>query len=161
MPQPENKDKEKAASNMLKDMVWLLGGTMEDRALENYRNPEEELPGQQLIELLHRSFATLDPDNNGISRAEMAAALTQPNLFTADQYAMLKLVAKYFDTIINLADDEALEETVITRTDAQVLAQFLQNSDFKLSELHRWIAISNGTATEKDIGPPPMTGSEH
>jgi hypothetical protein len=159
MPQPMNNDKEKAAGNMLKDVVWLLGGTKEDRALENYRNPEEELPGKQLVDLLYQTFATLDPDNNGISRAEMTAALVQPNLFSADQYAMLKLVAKYFDTIINLADDEPLDETVITKTDAQVLGQFLQNSDFKLSELHQWIAISNGTATEKDIGPPPMSGS--
>ena len=128
-----NNDKEKAAGNMLKDVVWLLGGTKEDRALENYRNPEEELPGKQLVDLLYQTFATLDPDNNGISRAEMTAALVQPNLFSADQYAMLKLVAKYFDTIINLADDEPLDETVITKTDAQVLGQFLQNSDFKLS----------------------------
>lgn len=157
MQKPNQNNREQAADHALRDIVWLIGGTMQNRAIDRVRDPEEELVGNKLVELLNSNFSKLDSNCNGISRAEISAALMTPNVFSVDEYAMLKLVAKYFDTIINLSDDEADAETVITRTDCEVLAQFLVHSDLKLSELHRWIALSNGTATEDDIGPPPLS----
>ncbi len=153
----KNQKIEDAAEQALSDIAWLVGGTMQDRARQNYRDREDELDGEKLVELLDRNFSRLDPDRNGISRVELTAALMSPRLFDQDEYAMLKLLAKFFDTIINLSDDEEGDETVITQLDKQVLQQFLVHSKIKLSELHRWIAISDGTATEKDIGPPPLS----
>jgi len=152
-----NDKKAIAAKNTMNDLIFLLGGTTEDRAIENYRNPEVELPGTRMVELLNKTFSTLDPNNNGISRAEIARALIHPEKFSVDEYSMLKLITKYFDTIINLSDDEIAEETVITQNDSKVLGESLLGSQFTLSEFHRWIAISSGTATEKDIGPPPTS----
>lgn len=159
MQQFDDKTKNDAADHAVRDLVWLVGGTTEDaQADEHFEEVEDELSGEKFAVLLDRNFARLDPNGNGISRAEIAAALMTPNVFTIDEYAMLKLVAKYFDMIINMSDDEDGDETVISRTDAQVLAQFLVHSNLKLSELRRWIAIADGSATEQDIGPPPMSG---
>jgi hypothetical protein len=159
MQQINEKTKHDAADHAVRDLVWLVGGTTEDAQVdEHFKAVEEELSGAKLAELLDLNFKKLDSNGNGISRAEIAAALMQPNVFSVDEYAMLKLVAKYFDTIINLSDDEPGDETVITRTDAGVLAQFLVHSKLKLSELRRWIAIADGSATEQDIGPPPISG---
>ncbi|CAN5165090.1 hypothetical protein BH10CYA1_BH10CYA1_58170 [soil metagenome] len=155
----DEKIRNDAADHAVRDLVWLVGGTTEDaRASDHFDAVEEELSGAKLAELLDRNFTRLDPNGNGISRTEIAAALMTPNVFSVDEYAMLKLVAKYFDTIIKLSDDEEGDETVLTRTDAEVLSQFLVHSKLKLSELRRWIAIADGTATEQDIGPPPMSG---
>lgn len=157
--QIDEKIKSDAAEHAVRDLVWLVGGTTEDaKANEHFESVEEELSGEKLAELLDKNFKRLDPNGNGISQVEIAAALMTPKVFSIDEYAMLKLVARYFDTIINLSDDEEGAETVLTRTDAQVLTQFLVHSKLKLSELRRWIAIADGTATEQDIGPPPMSG---
>lgn len=151
--------RERAADSALKNIVFLLEGSKENPEAYASRNMDQELSGDKLVELLNSNFAKVDLNNNGISRQELLAALTAPNVFTVNEYAMLKLVAKYFDTIINLSDDEPGAETVLTHTDVQVLAQFLVNSKIKLSELHRWIALSEGTAatTERDVGPPPLS----
>ena len=154
---PSQSDNENAARALLKDVNWLLGGTTENRVIENYRHAEPELAGERVVSLLDQAFSLLDPNNDGISREELVTALTHPQDFSVDQYAMLKLIAKYFDTIINLADDQPGEETVISHDDVRVLGQFLLTSELTLSELHQWIAISNNTATENDIGPPPVS----
>jgi len=157
MSSQKMQQRHEAAESALKDIVWLIDGTMQDRAIQHYRDPEEELEGEKLVDLVKRNFARLDPDNNGISRDEITTALMHPQQFDVDEYAMLKLLAKFFDTIINLSDDEPDEETVITRVDCEVLQQFLVHSKLKLSELHRWIKMMDGTATEQDIGPPPLS----
>ncbi len=156
----DEKHKKDAAEQAVRDLVWLVGGTTESAAEvdEHFESVEEELSGAKLVELLNLNFSRLDTNDNGIEREEIAAALMMPSLFTVDEYAMLKLVAKYFDTIINLSKDEAEEETVITRTDAEVLTQLLGHSGLKLSELRRWISLEEGSASEDDIGPPPMSG---
>jgi hypothetical protein len=38
-----------------------------------------------------------------------------------------------------------------------MLGQSLLTSQLTLSDFHRWTAISNGTATDKEIGPPPIS----
>jgi hypothetical protein len=152
-----NDKKAIAAKETMNDLVFLLGGTMENRAIEGYRNPEVELPGARVVELLNKTFSTLDPNDDGISRSEVTDAMIHPEKFSVDEYSMLKLIAKYFDTIINLSDDEVAEETVITQNDAKALGESLLNSQFTLSEFHRWLAISSGNATENDIGPPPTS----
>ncbi|HMO23396.1 MAG TPA: hypothetical protein PKC98_20735, partial [Candidatus Melainabacteria bacterium] len=79
-----------------------------------------------------------------------------PQAFTTDEYEMLRLITKYFDTIINMSDDEEGEETKISRADLLVLEQFLVHSKMTLKELHSWCSIANKPAD--DIGPPPLSG---
>lgn len=83
-------------------------------------------------------------------------ALMNPQAFTTDEYEMLRLITKYFDTIINMSDDEEGEETKISRADLLVLEQFLVHSKMTLKELHSWCSIANQPAD--DIGPPPLSG---
>ncbi len=58
---------------------------MENRAIQNYSNPEVELPGARVVELLNKTFNTLDPNNDGSSRAEIAKAMIHPEKFSVEQ----------------------------------------------------------------------------
>lgn len=133
----------------MQDVVWILE--------RSESPPENEISGQALVHLLQKNFSRLDPDNNGITREELLAALTKPQSFTGDEYAMLGLLSRYFDTVINLSDDEKGPETRITRLDFDVLAQFLVHSGLTLGALHTWLrSDTNKALTEQDVGPPPL-----
>ena len=145
--------REKAAKAALNDIRWLLQG--EEEALDD-DDEETYLDGPTIVRLLEENFERLDPNNNGIEREELMTALTNPQAFTTDEYEMLRLITKYFDTIINMSDDEEGEETKISRADLLVLEQFLVHSKMTLKELHSWCSIANQPAD--DIGPPPLSG---
>lgn len=146
-------NREKAAKAALNDIRWLLQGEEETGELDD---DETYLDGPTIVRLLEENFERLDPNNNGIEREELMTALMNPQAFTTDEYEMLRLITKYFDTIINMSDDEEGEETKISRADLLVLEQFLVHSKMTLKELHSWCSIANKPAD--DIGPPPLSG---
>lgn len=105
----------------------------------------QSLDSATLVKLLDQNFARIDTNDNGISREELAIALSNPHRFTTDEYAMLCLVSKFFDTIAALCDDQTdFEETVITRMDKEVLSQFLLHSKMTLQDLHNWVCYEKG-----------------
>lgn len=99
---------------------------------------EDTMDGAHLASLLEQNFARLDPNKNGITREELAKAMLTPWEFSVDEYTMLKLLGKYFDTIIHMSDDEKGPETKITEMDRDVLIQFLRYSGMTLKQLQIW-----------------------
>src|SRR5579885_3034477 len=132
-----SKAREEAAQQALNDIRWLIHG--------NEAAPDEEesyLDGATICALLAKNFSRLDPNNDGITREELLIALMNPQAFTPDEYEMLRLLTKYFETIINLSEDEIGGETKISRYDMMVLEQFLVHSKMSLKELHTWCSMS-------------------
>jgi len=155
--------REEAAQQAFADIKWLIQGTKQDQLSAEAPPDDDEdthLDGQTIITLLERNFARLDPNNDGISREEVMVALMNPQAFSPEEYEVLRLVTKYFDTIINLSEDEQGGETKISRYDMLVLEQFLVHSNMTLKELHAWCALSKqySSGSDVDIGPPPLSG---
>ncbi len=155
--------REDAAQQALADIRWLIQGT-EQGKLADATAPEDDaetyLDGRTIISLLEKNFLRLDPNNDGISREEIMVALMNPQAFSPEEYEVLRLVTKYFDTIINLSEDEDGGETKISRYDMLVLEQFLVHSNMTLRQLHEWCTMSKapGGVGEDTIGPPPLSG---
>ena len=148
-------ERERAAKAALNDIRWLLHG----QAGEGQDDSDETyLDGATICKLLEQNFERLDPNNDGIEREELMTALMNPQAFTADEYEMLRLITKYFDTIINMSDDEDGEETKISRADLLVLEQFLVHSKLTLKELHSWCSVANKPGPADEVGPPPLSG---
>jgi hypothetical protein len=147
---PDEQKRQAAAEAAFRDVVWMLESSGKDQTTD-------EIDGAQVVALLRRNFKRLDPDKRGISRAELLAALGNPSQFDRDEYAMLSLVSRYFDMIIQLSDDEAGPETRITRKDAAVMAQFLLHAKMSLSALNEWMS-KNKKPTASGIEPPPLAG---
>lgn len=149
--------REAAAQRALDDIRWLIQGTQGAPAAAEPDDDDEDtyLDGPTIVALLEKNFDRLDPNNDGISREELIGALMNLQAFTADEYEMLRLLVKYFDTIINMSADEDGVETKITRSDMMVLEQFLVHSRMTLKELHSWCKMSNPA---DDVGPPPLSG---
>ncbi len=110
---------------------------------------------EELVALLRANFERLDPNDDGVSRQELLTALASPQSFSVAEYEMLKLVAKCFDTIINLSDDEPGEEMRLSRMDMEVLSQFLLHSELTIQELHMWCSL--GDQPDSITGPPPLS----
>jgi hypothetical protein len=108
---------------------------------------EDSMDGLHLATLLEKNFSRLDPDNNGITREEIAHALLAPWSWSADEFCMLKLLGKYFDTIIHMSDDEAGPETRITLMDKDVLCQFLTYGGLSLAQLQAWRSLDTSPDT--------------
>ncbi len=108
---------------------------------------EDTMSGAHLAALLEKNFEKLDPDRNGISKEELAQALLTPWIWTDDEYCMLKLLGKYFDTIIHITDDEQGPETHITHMDKDVLCQFLNYGGLTLAQLKQWRALDTTADT--------------
>jgi hypothetical protein len=142
-------DREEAAKAALTDINKLLHPGDDKVSSKN----ESYLDGPVIVELLEKNFARLDPNNDGISRLELMDAISRPADFSVDEYEMLRLVAKYFDTIITMADDQEGEELRITQLDLAVLKQFLVNGQMTLQELKRW-----NSSVEEEVGMPPLAG---
>ena len=149
-------NRERAAKAALNDIRWLLHGQEEATPDEN--EEETYLDGPTICRLLEENFDRLDPNNDGIEREELMIALMNPQAFTTDEYEMLRLITKYFDTIINMSDDEEGEETKISRADLLVLEQFLVHSRMTLKELHSWCSVANQPGPGDEVGPPPLSG---
>ncbi len=113
----------------------------------------EHIDGPLLARLLQANFSRIDTNNNGISRKELAIAMSTPQLYTNDEYTMLKLVSMYFNSIAALCDDqEEGEALLITKQDKDVLVQFLKYSTMSLKEISDWLALN-----EHSVAPPPMS----
>lgn len=156
------KRREDAAQQAMADIRWLIQGTEQGNLATPSADDDDEtyLDGPTIIALLEKNFARLDPNNDGISREEIMVALMNPQAFSPEEYEVLRLVTKYFDTIINLSEDEDGGETKISRYDMLVLEQFLVHSHMTLKELHDWCVMSKSPsgAGEDTIGPPPLSG---
>lgn len=154
--------REEAIQQALADIRWLINGTQQEQAGAPPTDDDEDetyLDGPTIIALLEKNFARLDPNNDGISREEIMVALMNPQAFSPEEYEVLRLVTKYFDTIINLSEDEGDGgETKISRYDMLVLEQFLVHSNMTLKELHTWCSISKMPGGGGDVGPPPLSG---
>ncbi len=129
-----------AAKRTFTDVLGQLRRGQLPGEIDNQPQPEN-LEGKKLSRLLEDNFARLDPDNNGITKEELASALISPERFSSDEYVMLKLVGKYFKTIANMCNDQIGPETVITQMDKDVLIQFLAHSNLTLADLHAWRAL--------------------
>jgi hypothetical protein len=153
--------REEAAQQALADIRWLLTGTKdEELAAPLAEEDDTQLDGQTIMQLLDRNFQRLDPNGDGITREEIMVALMNPQAFSREEYEVLRLVVKYFDTIINLSEDEEDGETKISRTDMLVLEQFLVHSNMTLKQLHAWCCMTKGVGgTPGEIGPPPLSGA--
>ncbi len=145
--------REEAAKSALAYIRKILHA---DPETEKSDNPDSKnyLDGPKIVALLKKNFSRLDANADGISREELMAALLTPDQFAADEYEMLRLVAKYFDTIINLSDDQDGEEMRITELDLLVLEQFLVHGKMTLKELHKWNSMQR--TVEEEVGPPPL-----
>ncbi len=104
--------------------------------------------GVQLAKLLNKNFAKLDPDNNGITRDELAQALLSPWGFSEEDFTLIRLIQKYFDTIANMVDEEPGSDSRITKQDIEVLNQFLTYSDLDLQTLALWRAADDPSQTD-------------
>jgi hypothetical protein len=102
---------------------------------------EDTMDGAHFAALLDKHFDKLDPNRDGITKEELTQALLTPWQYKDDEYAMLKLLGKYFDTIIHMSDDQEGPETVITELDKDVVVQFLRHSNFTLAQLQQWRAM--------------------
>lgn len=153
--------REEAAQQALADIRWLIQGTQQGNNVNIPSLDDEEdsqLDGRTIIAILEKNFQRLDPNNDGISREELLLALMNPQAFTAEEYEVLRLLVKYFDTIINLSEDEEGGETKISRYDMLVLEQFLVHSNMTLKDLHAWCSLGKSHGGEDGIGPPPLAG---
>ena len=148
-------NKKKAAAN--DTLEHVLGFLRTPDPAAQASSQVEELDGKLLIELLDKNFDRLDPSNTGISRKTISRAIALPSEFTKDEYVMLQLLGKYFQTIADLSDDEPGDDTVISRADKEVLSQFLLYSKVTLAELHHWQCAEKKAQEDQIPGPPPLS----
>jgi hypothetical protein len=152
----KDKREENAARTALSEIV---GQIKSDPAVQAYEEHVGSFDNAAFIKLLDQCFKVLDPDNTGISRAELVAALKMPDRFSKDELVMIALTAKYFSLIANMSEDEIGEETVITLKDKARLTQLLREHDLNLAELHLWCFTRDGKVREFEpgMGPPPLS----
>lgn len=140
MPDEETHNKRReAAQHAFQDVLGQLRTT--DSDAETQTDQEAPLDGATVAKLLEKNFSRLDPNGNGITREELAQALLSQGSYSKDEYAMLQLIGKYFDTIANMCEDEQGPQSVITSLDKDVLNQFLIYSNLSLSDLHKWRSV--------------------
>ena len=144
--------RENAARDLLDEIVSLVKDS------EAPAGEDPQLDARRLVELLNSNFKKLDHDNDGISRGELSVALARPGEFSNDEYTMLYLVGKYFDTISELSDDEpGKQDTRISKLDKDILAQLLVGRNLTLAQLHAWF---HRDSKETFQSPPPLTSGQ-
>ncbi|HEY9684599.1 MAG TPA: hypothetical protein V6C86_23665 [Oculatellaceae cyanobacterium] len=109
----------------------------------NEAESQRTLRGARLAKLLDKNFEKLDPNNDGITRDELAQALLAPWGFSEEDFTLIRLLQKYFDTIANMVDEEPGSDSRITLNDKEVLNQFLIYSDLDLYTLSLWRAADD------------------
>lgn len=148
----DRKLRETVAGNMIQEMLTIG----QERGIPNPTGEHAKIPelaGPHLAQLIENNFKRVDLDGDGITRKELAIALASPEYFSADEYIMLRLLSKYFDSIAALCQDQEESERVrITPMDKEVLVQFLKHSDMTLQDIHDWISRN-----DRGIGPPPAS----
>ena len=148
----DRKMRETAAGMLIEQMLTLNS----DRGIPTSKEDDmdvEHLQGPYLAELLEKNYKRLDITSEGISRKALAFALGAPQSFSKDEYAMLKLLSKYFHSVAKLCDDQSEEAPIfITRMDMEVLLQFLKHSNMSLRDIHDWMSLN-----ERSVAPPPSS----
>lgn len=148
----DRKLRETAAGNIIEEMLSMG----QERGIPNPTGEHAQIPeleGSKLAQLIEANFKRIDLDGDGISRKELAFALAAPEHFSNDEYIMLKLLSKYFDSIASLCQDQEEGERVkITIMDKDVLLQFLSHSNMTLRDIHDWVSLN-----ERAVGLPPST----
>jgi hypothetical protein len=137
-----NENREKAAKMAFDDIITKARDDKSSPLSKTNDNIDTRrtMRGVQLEKLLNKNFAKLDPDNNGITRDELAQALLSPWGFSEEDFTLIRLIQKYFDTIANMVDEEPGSDSRITKHDIEVLNQFLTYSDLDLQTLALWRA---------------------
>lgn len=155
MTTPE--ERKQLASKALQNIEWLVNNFTDDRAVTQ----KSPLDKSEFVSLLQKNFDKLDADrSNGISRAEITAAMQQHADFSANEYVMLQLLLRYFDFIRALVDDDDGMEEVVSRADVDVLSQFLMESNITLEALYMWCSGPSGPPKADLISPPPLTSED-
>jgi hypothetical protein len=145
----QNEKREQAAKLAFDDIMAMA---KDDRSsplskTDDNLDAHRTMRGVQLAKLLDKNFDKLDPDNDGITRDELAQALLSPWGFTEEDFTLIRLMQKYFDTIANMVDEEPGHDSRITRQDKEVLNQFLIFSDLDLRTLALWRAADDPDKT--------------
>jgi hypothetical protein len=148
-------DRKLLAERALANIEWFVNNNQADRMVSG----KALLDKHEFIDLLNKNFDRLDEDrSNSISRAEIAVALSEIKDFSANEYVMLQLLARYFDFICELVDDNDESEKMISRADVDVLGHFLLGSNMTLEALYSWCSDPKGPPKGDLIKPPPLTG---
>lgn len=149
----DRKLRESVASIMLQEMLSLTAerGIPKPTA-ENMK--VSGMDGPLLAKLIEDNFSRLDANGDGLTRKELAEAMSTPYKFTQDEWSMLRLITAYFDSIAAICDDQAEGEKVrITSMDKEVLVQFLKYSKMSMQDIHDWLSLN-----ERSVAPPPPSG---
>ncbi|MFN8550365.1 MAG: hypothetical protein U0103_02655 [Candidatus Obscuribacterales bacterium] len=138
----------------LDDLLWLHKASA-PTTVEHVESLEQEtLDSEAFARIFIQTYPRLDPKNQGLTKEHLSKLIMRPDAFSHDEYVMLVMLAKYFDTIANLVDDEPGPQTMITPMDKEVLCQFLVHGKLSLAELHRWRLLCQAPKEEPFEGPP-------
>jgi hypothetical protein len=143
----------------LDDLLWLHKTSAPTSADHVESLTQETLDSETFARLFVKTYPRLDPKDQGLSKEHLGKLIMRPDIFTHDEYVMLLMLAKYFDTIANLVDDEPGPQKTITPMDREVLCQFLVHGKLSLAELHRWRLLCMAPAEDSDREGPPLTSA--
>ena len=140
----------------LDDLLWLHRSSNPAAGNNIESLDQDNLDSKTFAELFKKNYARLDPQDMGITKEQLSKFIMRPDNFSKDEYVMLMLLAKYFDTIANL-DDAPEFKTKITSLDKEVLCQFLIHGNLSMAELYRWRLLCSAPAEDIDREPPPLS----
>lgn len=142
----------------LDDLLWLHKASA-PTTVEHVESLEQEsLDSESFARIFIQTYPRLDPKNQGLTKEHLSKLIMRPDVFSHEEYVMLMMLAKYFDTISNLVDDEPGPQTMITPMDREVLCQFLVHGKLSLAELHRWRLLCMAPKEDPEIEGPPLSG---
>ncbi len=142
----------------LDDLLWLHKAGAPTTAEHVESLEQESLDSETFARIFIQTYPRLDPKDQGLSKEHLGKLIMRPDVFSHDEYVMLIMLAKYFDTIANLVDDEPGPQTMITPMDREVLCQFLVHGKLSLAELHRWRLLCMAPKEDKELEGPPLSG---
>lgn len=143
----------------LDDLLWLhkaSAPTADEGQVQSLE--QESLDSESFARIFIQTYPRLDPKNQGLTKEQLTKMIMRPDVFSHEEYVMLMMLAKYFDTIANLVDDEPGPQTMITPMDREVLCQFLVHGKLSLPELHRWRLLCMAPKEDVEFEGPPLSG---
>ncbi|HEY9679882.1 MAG TPA: hypothetical protein V6C76_17900 [Drouetiella sp.] len=145
----------------LDDLLWLHKASAPTSADEVHALEEDKLSSESFAKLFMQAYPRLDPQKQGLTKEHLGKLIMRPQAFNHDEYNMLVMLAKYFDTIANLVDDDKPGASkAITPMDSEVLFQFLLHGKMSLAELHRWrLLCTSPTKDDAEVAGPPLSSS--